>query len=629
MKKRLASILLATVISTSFLSTNLMAKELAIVSNSNTINNEIKVSAISNPKYTYDSIDLYQNDSLIGNYTNLNNTPIKIDTTSKISKLKAVINNPIIVNKGSEIYIKTNMPYYNVEGTPIEWNYLFNGLGEATSIKWKVKSYNTNNSLVSETEYDTLPPSTLLAGTHIVSIDYYDLCNEKFSGNKIIKVAPKTVYTAKITIPNLAITTDDTINWTYSFNGIANEVRWYINDEIQDTLPNKLEEGTHKIKLEIINELGEVYSDEVEMIVINIPISTTAKKIESGNQHTAILAEDGRLYVCGGNDYGQLGLGDKLSRNTPTLITELGTNVADISCGNYDTLVLMKDGTLKCFGQNAYGQLGLGDKIDRISPTNIESITDRTEKIYSSNYYHMAILTDGRVMVWGENSLGQLGLGDTNNRLIPVENTYLYGNVESISSGYGHSLALMKNGTVFGWGLNSSGQLGFVDTTSRLTPTKLSYITSTVLKVCAFGSSSFILYTNGGLYTFGYGYYGELGLGDKNSKLIPTAVSYSGQLFRNAFGQGNYCIAMLGNGYIMSWGFNNCGQLGLGDKVNRLSPTRISDISQNISEVYKSTESTFIKLQDGSIVCFGNNSRGQLGLGDTTNRYTPTEFKIK
>ena len=113
------------------------------------------------------------------------------------------------------------------------------------------------------------------------------------------------------------------------------------------------------------------------------------------SNHSLILKNDGTLWSCGYNEYGQLGLGDKNNRTTFTQITTNGNNVKSIYCGGNHTFILKNDGTLWGCGYNDEGQLGLGDKTNRTTFTQITTNTDNIKEIYCGYSHTIILKNDG------------------------------------------------------------------------------------------------------------------------------------------------------------------------------------------------------------------------------------------
>ena len=130
--------------------------------------------------------------------------------------------------------------------------------------------------------------------------------------------------------------------------------------------------------------------------------------------HSLILENDGTLWGCGQNNYGQLGLGDNNNRN---IFTQVTTNdVKSVYCGDSHTFILENDGTLWGCGRNNEGQLGLGDTANRNTFTQITTNANDIKEIYCGFYHTLILKNDNTLWGCGHNEYGQLGLGDTTNR---------------------------------------------------------------------------------------------------------------------------------------------------------------------------------------------------------------------
>jgi alpha-tubulin suppressor-like RCC1 family protein len=184
------------------------------------------------------------------------------------------------------------------------------------------------------------------------------------------------------------------------------------------------------------------------------------------------LKNDGTVWGWGNGVYGQLGNGKTASYQTPVQATGL-TNVIAIAGGFGQTFALKNDGTVWGYGYNLQGQLGDGTATSRTTAVIISSLTSIT-KIVSGSNHAVALKSDGTVFVWGRNaSYGVFGNGTSSTSLTPIQVSALT-NVTSLTAGNDYSLAIKTDGTVWGWGLNSSGQLGDGSNISKLSPVLVS-----------------------------------------------------------------------------------------------------------------------------------------------------------
>ena len=358
-----------------------------------------------------------------------------------------------------------------------------------------------------------------------------------------------------------------------------------------------------------------------------LSLDEEVSQVFAGNYHTLAIKTDGTLWAWGHNSYGELGLGA-----TSTLVsspTQVGTdtNWRAVAGGLYYTLAIKTDGTLWAWGYNGQGELGLGDTTDRYSPTQVGTDTN-WQAVSTGNYHTLAIKTDGTLWAWGYNNDGQLGLGDTTNRSSPTQ-VGTDTNWRAVAGGAWHTLAIKTDGTLWAWGYNGYGQLGLGDTTDRSSPTQVGTDTNWQAIANGYWHASAIK-TDGTLWAWGHNSYGELGLGDTDGRSSPTQVGTDTNWQAVAGGGcralGYYTLAIKTDGTLWTWGYNNHGQLGLGDTTDRSSPTQVGTDTNWQAASGGSYHVLDIKT-DGTLWAWGYNASGQLGLGDTDDRYSPTQVK--
>ena len=201
-------------------------------------------------------------------------------------------------------------------------------------------------------------------------------------------------------------------------------------------------------------------------------------KIATGYNHSCGILHDNSL-VCWGSDYyGQLGDGGTNTDRTYVatyLPVDLGSGrtALAVSAGHSHTCAILDDGSLKCWGDNSHGQLGDGSTTDRTSPVQVDLGAGNTAVSISAGHSHTcAILQDGTLKCWGQDSNGQVGDGGTNSdQSSPVTiNLGSSRTAASVSAGIYHTCAVLDDGSIKCWGLNNEGQLGDGSTTTRTTP---------------------------------------------------------------------------------------------------------------------------------------------------------------
>lgn len=182
--------------------------------------------------------------------------------------------------------------------------------------------------------------------------------------------------------------------------------------------------------------------------------------------HSAVVSSAGELLTFGMNDCGQLGLDHTQHQHTPQLVDALSSQViVKVACGLYHTVVVTAGGEVYSFGKNDYGQLGLGHARSVKVPTLVKvAIGESDEKVVdvSCGYYHTVVVTErGKLITWGRNDYGQLGIGSKDHKNIPQYVPLpLSAKIKSTSCGCYHTLILLVSGRVMVFGRNNKGQLG-------------------------------------------------------------------------------------------------------------------------------------------------------------------------
>jgi alpha-tubulin suppressor-like RCC1 family protein len=294
-------------------------------------------------------------------------------------------------------------------------------------------------------------------------------------------------------------------------------------------------------------------------------------------------------------------MGDSL----PAVSLGTGRTAVVLSTGANHVCALLDNGSLKCWGFNSNGQLGLGDTSSRGDGANemgdalpaVSLGTGRTVRAVSCGASHVcALLDNGSVKCWGSNQSGQLGLGDGNARgdaanemgdSLPAVSLGTGRTAVAVVAGWQHSCALLDNGALKCWGANQNGQLGLGDNAARglsagemgdALPAVSLGSGRTAVAVTASGFHTCALLDNGSVKCWGSSQYGQLGLGDTVSRGdgpgemgdALAAVSLGSGRTAVAVSSGNYhSCALLDNGTVKCWGWNGYGQLGLGDTSSR------------------------------------------------------------
>ena len=173
---------------------------------------------------------------------------------------------------------------------------------------------------------------------------------------------------------------------------------------------------------------------------VQVGALTNWKQVACGYTHTVSVKTGGTLWSCGYNNTGRLGLGDVVHRSSPVQVGLL-TNWKQVACGYTHTVSVKTDGTLwSCGYNNTYGQLGLGDVVNRSSPVQVGLLTN-WKQVSCGRYHTVSVKTDGTLWSCGYNTNGQLGLGNVVHRSSPVQVGSLT-NWKQVAGGRYHTVAI-------------------------------------------------------------------------------------------------------------------------------------------------------------------------------------------
>ena len=309
-------------------------------------------------------------------------------------------------------------------------------------------------------------------------------------------------------------------------------------------------------------------------------------------------------------------------------VSGLTSGVSAIAAGNYHTCALTTGGGVKCWGANSKGQLGDGSNTSHYTPVDVQGLASGVSAIAVGGSHSCAVMTGGGIKCWGDNANGQIGDGTLTDRLIPVDVSGLTSGISAISAGHWHTCALSSGGGVKCWGENYYGQLGDGANTNRSLPADVSGLTSGVSAVSAGGYYTCALSTGGGLKCWGQNDFGQLGDGTTTSRWTPVAVSGLTSGVSAVSGGGYHACALTTGAGLKCWGENDQGQLGDRTTFRRSIPVDVFGLTSGVSAVSAGGEHSCALTTGAGIKCWGENDRGQLGDGTTTDNRAPVDVTL-
>ncbi len=417
--------------------------------------------------------------------------------------------------------------------------------------KWTINQYTVNYAIISD-DYDPLTDILLLPNESIIQIEL------------------GTYHTVVVTSAGRVF------SWGYN-------------------MQSQLGDGTNNNSSTPVNITSNFNLTDGEKVIY----------IAVGSYHNLAVTSQGRVFTWGTNSYGILGNNSVVSSNLPIDITNnfnlnVGETITSASLGEQNSAVLTSDGRLFKWGRNDYGQLGDSTSPDSYLPLDITSKfnLNGSETIIkvSLGHSHSAIITsEGRVFTWGgDNFYGTIGNATNMNQFTPVEITSFFNlnaleTIEDIAVGGNHMLAITSDGRVFAWGKNTKGQLGNnTETNSNIPLDITSYlglgVSEEVARISLGYESSSVLTTDSRLLIWGYNQYGNIGDGTAGwdqYKTTPTDITSQFTLDVNdALSTisisrfSSSCISS--DGRVFTWGYNSYGQLGDNSTTDRYIPVEVA-----------------------------------------------------
>ena len=397
------------------------------------------------------------------------------------------------------------------------------------------------------------------------------------------------------------------------------------------------------------------------------------RTVACGFYHTVIVDGLGDLWSCGSGDSGAHGHDNAFDIASPQLLQPVsGLDFRQVACGAAHTIALTASGQLWCWGLNQSGQLGLGDMINRKTPTMMDMVQGKNVRKIACGEAHSAFLSDREIYTFGDGSHGALGHGNSKSQLLPkvVVKMGEDARLRDIDCGPQFTLCISDLGQLYYWGNMKStsgrGSKHVFNMPRRFKGLEAIYgvgageheISALVRIPVApplehkFKAGIFVEEAENGIIdgyigracTWGKAAYGKLGhgAGKLTQSNLKTPFAIYGTLYHYsvtvvACGQDHSCC-IADNGTIFTWGSNKDGQLGLRDFKPRVQPTMIDKCCDPDVPRLKNTKNKIFRdiivgnwhclaiTTKKKVYAWGKNKYGQLGLGHTNSMHTPTSI---
>jgi alpha-tubulin suppressor-like RCC1 family protein len=392
------------------------------------------------------------------------------------------------------------------------------------------------------------------------------------------------------------------------------------------------------------NTLGALGNSQVSSPTVNVPTAvfptvSNIAAVETGNGLTYIRNTSGQVYAAGTDINGAFGNDSTTQSNVFLPISVVPVSWSSVAAGQNFNIALKSDGTIWMWGSNANGLLGNGTS----SPSNVLTATQigtaSNWKAVSAGANHaFAINASGDLFAWGDNTQGQIGNGLGGGTAGGIVSPVLISSAIPwicVSAGNTFSLGIKADGSLWSWGLNTSGQLGQGNNNSgsvNFSPVRIGSANDWVF-AHAGRNAAIAAKADGTIWMWGDNAFGQLGRGNNSSgsqNFSPVAVAGTDYICAALGSSSSHVIALKSNGTLWSWGRNNEGQLGNG--TNLVSTSNYSPVQIGTQQTWVSVsagyEHSAALRSDGTPWTWGDNTQGQLGLnyfGNSPAAYSPTQ----
>jgi len=333
------------------------------------------------------------------------------------------------------------------------------------------------------------------------------------------------------------------------------------------------------------------------------------QQISAGSGFSVGIKTDGSLWAWGDNQFGQLGIGNTTNQAYPVKVGN-DYNWYSVVAGYNRVFAIKLDGTLWGWGDNNAGRIGAGIYGPILSPVQIGTDTD-WDNVSPGGIHTIATKINGTLWGWGDNSVGQLGLGSTPSVFTPQQ-IGTDADWVSVSAGILHTVAIKNNGTLWTCGYNNFGELGTGDNVNRNTLTQIGSATDWQ-KAAAGYYRTHAIKTNGTLWGWGRNDFGQLGIGTNSDVNVPVQESTGATNWASVSSGQTFAQAIKSNNTLWFWGYGYAGDGGF-YSVNVPQQSGTDTDWQTFSAKFNHSLATKTGF---TAWAWGENYYGELGDGTT------------
>jgi alpha-tubulin suppressor-like RCC1 family protein len=373
----------------------------------------------------------------------------------------------------------------------------------------------------------------------------------------------------------------------------------------------------------------------IPVLLAGVMSGTGPARAAVGASGSQAAAAQGHVLGWGLNEFGELGVGDTMDRTTPVQVNgRFGLRASSARIGDF-LIAVNSAGQVFTSGSGTDGELGTGRFVDH-SWRPVKARLPRGVRVRSARegfHFAVAVSAAGRVLAWGVGGLGQLGNGQLRNRNAPVYVQLPRGvKVTAVSAFNEGAIALTSTGRVLAWGYNFDGELGDGRKSDSRLPVWVSLARNTkVTSIAAGAFQLFAVTSTGGLLAWGDNNAGQLGIGHAGGlSRIPVRVHLPrGVKVVSASAGQAHSLALTSTGRVLAWGDNSQGQLGTGNRQDASAPVwvRLPKVA-HITSIAAGQYHSLALTRGGKMIGWGGDGYGQMGDGGFDDFLTPATLFV-